>query len=194
MSINDLLLAKGMSKYQLSKTSGIPKTTIIDICSGKTNIKKCSAETLYKLSKALGVTMESLIEPEPQQSGTPHRNTFTLFRSNVCHYLKTRGDIGFIIDTLETDEVRTLYNRQWYPEALYLLAMIDYLARENQIPLCSNYNDIRACRLAEPLYPTGVLLTDAILDTGHAAKTALEQAIPEFLRFNIVESEVRCVV
>ena len=32
-----------------------------------------------------------------------------------------------MIDTLESDEIRRLYNKQWYPEALYLLAMVDYL-------------------------------------------------------------------
>ena len=41
------------------------------------------------------------------------------------------GDVDFIIHTLESNEIRVLFDRRWYPEALYLLAMIDYLSRIN---------------------------------------------------------------
>ena len=37
-------------------------TSLNDICSGKTRLEKCSAETVYKLAKALGVSMELLTE------------------------------------------------------------------------------------------------------------------------------------
>ena len=48
--INRLLEEKGITKYRLSKESGVPQTTIIDICSGKTRIVKCSAETYYRIA------------------------------------------------------------------------------------------------------------------------------------------------
>ncbi len=38
--INTLLHNNSMTKYRLSKLSGIPYTTINDICSGKADIKK----------------------------------------------------------------------------------------------------------------------------------------------------------
>ena len=62
MRINELLQQKGMTKYRLSVLSGVPHSTLSELCSGKTNIRKCSAETVYKLAKALGVSMESLVE------------------------------------------------------------------------------------------------------------------------------------
>ncbi|MDR1538023.1 MAG: hypothetical protein LBU32_08500 [Clostridiales bacterium] len=40
----------------------------------------------------------------------------------VCQMVRDMGDIGFIIDTLESDKIRTLYERRWFPESLYLLA------------------------------------------------------------------------
>lgn len=64
MVINELLNDKNMSRYKLSKISGVPQTTITDICSGKTSIEKCSAGTLYKIAKALDVSMESLLGEE----------------------------------------------------------------------------------------------------------------------------------
>lgn len=194
MYLNDLLNEKKISKYRLAKESGVPQTTIIDICSGKTHIEKCSADTLYKIAKVLNVSMESLIEEQMEpQNLEPKRNSFDNFRSNVCHYVKDKGDLDFIIETLSKDEIRSFYNRKWYPEAFYLLAMVDYLSKENDVPLCSNYNDIRSQRLKEPIYPTGVILSDEVMKTDKHRKEALEKAIPEFLNYNIVESEIRNV-
>jgi len=50
MIINELLKEKGMSRYSLSKANGIPWANLSDICSGKTTIARCSAQTLQKLS------------------------------------------------------------------------------------------------------------------------------------------------
>lgn len=57
-----ILAEKNMTKYRLTKISGVPHATLTDICNGKTSIEKCSAETLYKLAKALDVSMEYLME------------------------------------------------------------------------------------------------------------------------------------
>lgn len=62
MLIEDLLAKRGITKYRLAVQAGIPHTTLNDICSGKTKLEKCSAETVYKLAKALGVSMELLTE------------------------------------------------------------------------------------------------------------------------------------
>ena len=58
--IDDLLRERNMTRYRLAVTAGIPHATLNDICSGKTRLEKCSAETVYKLAKALGVSMELL--------------------------------------------------------------------------------------------------------------------------------------
>lgn len=62
MVINTLLEKRHMTKYRLAVEAGIPHATLNDICSGKTKLEKCSAETVYKLAKALGVSMETLTE------------------------------------------------------------------------------------------------------------------------------------
>ena len=194
MYLNDLLTEKKISKYRLAKESGIPQTTVIDICSRKARIEKCSADTIYKIAKVLGVSMESLIEQE-MECTVPHpkRHTFEVFKSNFCHLVKDKGDIDFIIDVLTTDEVRTLYDRQWYAEAFYLLAMVDYLSRENDVPLCTKYNDIRVQKLQDVIYPAGAVLLDTAAKNDKHCSECMKNAIPEFLHFNIVESEVRNV-
>ena len=120
---------------------------------------------------------------------------FELFKSNVCHRLKEQGDIDFIIDTLEKDEIRRYYDRAWYAESLYLLAMLDYVSRLNDVPLCSRYDDLRACRLQKPVYPASVLMAAAVSSKGEDIMAqARRAAIPEFLQFNIIECDIRNVV
>lgn len=62
MIIEELLDKCNMTKYRLAVQSGIPHATLSDICSGKTRLEKCSAETVYKLAKVLNVSMELLTE------------------------------------------------------------------------------------------------------------------------------------
>lgn len=62
MIIEDLLRKRNMTKYRLAIVAGIPHTTLNDICSGKTKLEKCTAETVYKLATALDVSMELLTE------------------------------------------------------------------------------------------------------------------------------------
>lgn len=68
MMIEDLLTQRDMTKYRLALQSGVPHATLNDICSGKTRLEKCSAETVYKLAKALGVSMELLTADGIHQS------------------------------------------------------------------------------------------------------------------------------
>lgn len=68
MTLDDFLAKRGMTKYRLAVQSGLPHATLSDICSGKTKLEKCSAETVYKLAKALQVPMEELTEAGLRQS------------------------------------------------------------------------------------------------------------------------------
>lgn len=188
MFIRQLLQEKNMSVYNLSKNSGIPYTTVSDIITGKAKLEKCSAQTVYLLSKSLDVSMEALLE-----SCFTERTSFELFKSNVCHRLNKTGDINFIIETLEKDEIRKFYNCRWFPECFYLLAMLDYISRINSIPLCEEYNDLRTQKLKQPLYPSGIVASSLVSDITSEKERALKEAIPEFLRHNIIEGEVRNV-
>jgi len=107
--------------------------------------------------------------------------------------VKDMGDIDFIISTLESNKIRELYERQWYPESLYLLAMVDYLSRENDLPICIEYNDIRTKKLKEPIYPSSILTMCAILKSDAPKIESQNEAIPEFMQYYIVEGEVRNV-
>lgn len=189
MIVNELMKQKNISMYRLSKNSGIPYTTINDICSGKAQLEKCSAETVYKLSKEFDISMEDLLSPY-----IDNRISFELYKSNVCHQLKELGDIDFIIETLQTDNISKYYKKRWYAECFYLLAMLDYICRENNVPTVSEYNHLRAKKLTKPLFPSSILTACMVSKSSQPKTEALMYAIPEFKRFNIIENEVRNVV
>ena len=115
-------------------------------------------------------------------------------KSAIYHRVKDMGDIDFIIDTLENGEIRTFYECQWYPECLYLLAMLDHISKLNDIPLCSDFDDLRRYKLSRVIYPRDVLLLCALFHNDDAMRQAEEDAIPEFRQYNIIESDIRNVV
>ena len=80
MTMQSMLREKNMSMYRLSQISGVPKTTVIDICSGKSNIEGCTAKTVMQLSRALGCTMEELMQIDnaryDRSTGLPKDNGY----------------------------------------------------------------------------------------------------------------------
>ena len=152
--LKNLLAKKNMSCYRLSKQSGIPQSTIHNLVNGKSNIMKCSVETLYKLSTTLNIKMDDLVTCIIDEQNNNSRVSFDVFKSHICHLVKDKGDIDFMIDLLEND-------------------------------------DIRNKKLAKPLYPASLKILYKVLDKKY--DDVFSQAIPEFLHFNIIESDIRNV-
>lgn len=61
LDLQKLLDERKMSKYKFSQISGVPKTTILDICSGRSSLENCNAKTVYQIAIALGCSVESLL-------------------------------------------------------------------------------------------------------------------------------------
>ena len=77
MDLQTYIDERNLTRYRLSQISGVPKTTITDICSGKSDIGRCSAHTVQQLAKALGCTMEELMEFAPcRKDGRPKDRTY----------------------------------------------------------------------------------------------------------------------
>lgn len=189
MTLKSILNQKHISQYKLSKLSSVPYTTINDIYNEKTSLKNCSAETVYKIAKSLNITMEYLLDDIMEE-----RCDFELFKSNVCHKLRELSDIDFIINILESHDIRRYYEKNWYLESFYLLAMVDYLSKMNNIPLCNDYNDLRCQKLKEPVYPAGIITLYSINKDENIKIQAYQSCIPEFKKYNIIERDIRDVI
>ena len=70
MTFLDLLSEKKTTVYSLSIDSGIPRTTLTDIASGKADILECSGKTLLAISKSLNVSIEDLFSLEREEAKT----------------------------------------------------------------------------------------------------------------------------
>lgn len=185
MNIGYLAAENNITKYRLSQETNIPYSTISDICSGKTTLENCNAKTVYELSKFFGVSMEDLL-----YKNNDIRYDFEVFKSNIRHELKELGCKQFIVSALKSDKITEYMNRKWYPEALYLLAMLDYVSRINNVPVCTKYNKYRKAKLNDIIYPASVSAEAKVMKDDSLFDRCKANAIPEFLRFNIVESEV----
>lgn len=91
MTLQLLLDQKNITKYHLSKISGVPKTTIIDICSGQSSIGRCSAKTVLQIAKALGCSMEDIMMLEKPkkynaETGLPEDKSY--LECGLPEYLK----------------------------------------------------------------------------------------------------------
>lgn len=80
MNLRSLLNERNMSMYRLAQVSGVPKTTVIDICSGKSSIEGCNAKTVFLLAKGLGCSMEELMKIDAanydQDTGLPKNDAY----------------------------------------------------------------------------------------------------------------------
>ncbi len=80
MKLDDILNEKGGTIYRLSKISGISKTKLFDIFSGKSNILDCRLRVVSKLSKILGMSIEEIISLEPIYN--------LMYEDNIPNFLK----------------------------------------------------------------------------------------------------------
>lgn len=65
MTLNDLLEEKGYTIYRLSKESGIAKSTLFDIFSGKSNILDCRLRVVLKICDVLKMSVNDLVNLDP---------------------------------------------------------------------------------------------------------------------------------
>lgn len=89
MTFNELLEKKSYTVYKLSNESKVAKTTIFDIASGKTNILDCTGRNLLKLSNALNVSIEDLLELEQELYNPIYEKNVPTFLLESIENLKT---------------------------------------------------------------------------------------------------------
>lgn len=126
------------------------------------------------------------------QNDTNKNNScsFEIFRSNVCHTIKRIGELNFIKEMITNNDIIDLFEAKEYAEGFYLLAMLDYLSRINDLPLCDKYDNIRNYKLDKKIYSTSILISYELFKDTNILKKAEANAIPEFMNFNIVEGEL----
>jgi len=193
MTLKEMLKQRKMSIYRLSQMSQIPYSTISDLVNEKTRLSKSSVDVAVKIAKALTISMDELVGSVINEESVK-RVAFELFKSGLRHQLHDLGDKAFMTRILEMDLVEVYVSRQWYPEALYTLGMLDVLCRIHQFPLATKYDHYRALRFDQILYPADVLILSLAQNNDQIKQETYNNSLPEFKRFNIVEGDIRNVV
>ena len=129
---------------------------------------------------------------------TEKRMDFELFKSEMCHRLKSAGDVEFITKLVMENWIEEYWNKEWYPECFYLLAMLDYLSGLYDVPKFSKYNKYRNYKLEKILYPRDVLFLEKFVPEENYKRKVLEECknnpcSAEFLKYNIIEGDIRDV-
>lgn len=114
-------------------------------------------------------------------------------RAIAAIFLKWRGDLKFIELILLDDTIGSMNKNGFGGYALYLLAVLDYVSKENDIPLYTGYDWLRKQKLPKLIIPTSIYAIMYLEKLSSIPEDIMAQAIPEFLKYNILEGDIRNV-
>ncbi|MBR5997080.1 MAG: helix-turn-helix transcriptional regulator [Bacilli bacterium] len=179
-----------MSLYELEKTSSISHATLNDIYNERSNINNCTISIMSKLADALKINIDELYKTlnYDNLSLFAYNSDFDLFKSDTLQRLKATDEIMFVTKTIESNAINDYYFQKKYAKSLYLLSLIDYLSKKNNIPLRNEYDRIRECKCEKIYVSKSIYL---LLSMKQAKVTDIfKSAIKEFMKHNIIESEI----
>ena len=189
-----ILEKKNMSMYKLEKSSNLSHATLSDLLNEKTKAENCSSYLIKELSSSLNMSMDNLYDKLTYKdlSAIKFDRDFDLFKSNIAHELHSIKYQKFLRKYLTNDEIIDLFENKRKKEALYLVALIDYLCQIHSLPIPTKFSDIRNFKLdcycvPESLYR--LMETKQILFS-----TIFKQSIPSFRDHNIIEAEIENVI
>lgn len=184
MDFKEYLNKTGISAYRLAKLADVPYSCIADLCLNRTVTKNLTLEKACRISFALGITPEKLLELK-SETNLPMR----YFRNNVLHDLKQMGNSAFINEIVRRREIDGYYKNGDIPKALYLLALVDYLCLLTNRPIYTNrYNQLRKKRLDKPCFVGSDFIQFSSIS--EAEKALGKTVIPEFAKYNVIEVDI----
>ncbi len=130
MNLQESIENKNYTIYGFSKKYNIPKTTLIDLCSGKASLLKSQAITIKKIADGLGVSMEYVLSLEQSNKEYLEKVIPSFLKLSINNYKKSIKENKTLIDIyygiLQSDinnaEVNGLIssNQAWYLRDKYL--------------------------------------------------------------------------
>ena len=192
--LRSVLNDKNISLYQLEKASHISHATLNDIYNERSNIDNCSILIMSKIAASLNMDIDDLYKKLTYRdlSLFTYNEDFDLFKSDTLQRLKREKEEDFIKRMATTDVINNYYQNNKYKEALYLLALLDYLSKKNSLPLLKQYDYLRDYKLDKVYVSKSLYLLLAYKST--TVTSIYKECIKEFLKYNIVEAEIDNVI
>ena len=188
-----LLQQKNMTLYRLEKETGLPHSTLLDIYHERVNIAKCSAFVLHKIADALKMSMDDLYNTlvYDDLSLITCDLHFDLFKSNMCHEVRRLTYEKFIEKYSDNKEIMRLYNEQQYYESVYLFSLLESLSNETEKPLESQPDVLKDAKFNKLIVPESIYYL--LMNKQIKIEDIYKESLPEFLKHNIIESEIDIV-
>ena len=204
MYINELMAERNMTLEDLRAESGVPESTLRDILDGVSHIPNCKASTLYDIAIALDTTVEEILEEfwDEEDHGGEDDDCDLFALSNepldlFYHMQKVvldmlnsaSSDKSFMNSARKVGIINKLTNAGSTTMVLYLVGLIDYLCRINNLPRWEELDVFHDYTLENAVYPANMM--NFMGDTAKLLEAKADiryRAIPEFLRFNIYET------
>lgn len=128
MTLQELIENNNYTIYKFSKESTIPKTTLLDLCSGKTSIHKSQAITIKKIADTLGLSMEFIMSLDNSNKDYLEFNLPGFLKESIQNFVKNINTSHYDIyySTLQNDinvsEVSGYItpNQAWFLRKKYL--------------------------------------------------------------------------
>ena len=192
--LRSVLNDKNISLYQLEKASHISHATLNDIYNERSNIDNCSILVMSKIAASLNMDIDDLYKKLTYRdlSLFTYNEDFDWFKSDTLQRLKREKEEDFIKRMATTDVINNYYQNNKYKEALYLLALLDYLSKKNSLPLLKQYDYLRDYKLDKVYVSKSLYLLLAYKST--TITSIYKECIKEFLKYNIVEAEIDNVI
>lgn len=170
MELKEYLKENNMTIRHLSQITGIPYTTLYDIVNDRVALEDCQYKTLRKIADCVNTSVDELVY---------HKEEFQTFRNKLHHRIARTDELELLVEVIEQQEIDYYYRHNDVVKALYMLSLIDYISKKNELPLCVEYSTLRKKKLAEPYY-----VGDA---TGWRDNSV---CIDEFVAHNIYEGDL----
>ena len=110
MNIDTFLKNKGYTVYRLSKETGISKTTLFDIFSGKSNILDCRVRIIMKIADALDCDIKELINLEPVLYNSVYEENIPSFLKENIAFIKNKRNWNNPLFDCYLDEANSSIN------------------------------------------------------------------------------------
>lgn len=182
--LKELMLQYKTTIDDVSRYSGVEKENVRKYFTGESSLLDCPTRDFAALAELFHLTVQELWDMAEHYDFNP--KDFEIFKSNTCHTVKEFGNRGFISEIVDKEYIETYWNNKNRLCACYLLAMIDYLCRIEQLPLFEKFERIRKYKLPKLIYPYSF----NFINDEDLLQDALKQAIPEFYRHGIIEGDI----
>ena len=207
MYIEKLMNERHMTRADLCRKSRLPESTLRGILNGDASIPHCRISTIAALANALGTSVEEILrnfrnehdscnrscgknESLPKFWKNSRMEDFCLHRVLILELLHGEGHRNFIRYIRENQFVERMEKAGDTSICLYTVCLMDYLCRIHKLRPFPEYERYRGIMLEQTVFPLFLL---SCIDDPFACRAmvkALERdAIPEFLRCNIFETE-----